>query len=124
MHLWCISAKTRKEIADSGVATTFLHPFQGRGAHGGPEEMENVEYVGWVKEIVELDLKYHYVVVLVCDWIKAYYSSANQTIKRDDFGFISAKVLIDSLMDFGLESFAFRIHVQKGFFSEDNHQPG
>jgi hypothetical protein len=53
MHLRCISAETRKETADSGVATTFLHPSQGRGAHGGLEEMENVEYVGWVKEIVE-----------------------------------------------------------------------
>lgn len=60
--------------------------------------------------------------VLVCNWVKAWYTSPNPIIKRNNFGFISANILEESLMDFGLECFAFPIHVQQVFFSDDNQE--
>jgi hypothetical protein len=56
--------------------------------------------------------------------MKARYIGPNPIIKRDNFGFISANISKNLLMDFGLECFAFSIHVQQVFFSDDKQEVG
>lgn len=43
----------------------------------------DVEYVGHVEEIVELNYSGFCVVVLMCSWVKAIYHSNQPTIKKD-----------------------------------------
>jgi hypothetical protein len=124
MHLRCISAKIGKETADSGIAATFRHPSRQTNDNCDLEELQNVEYVGWIEEIVELDYRRYYVVLLMCDWVKARLSRPNPTIKRDDYGFTTANNSESSLMGHCPESYAFPIHVQQVYFSEDRMNLG
>jgi hypothetical protein len=103
------------------VVANFLHSSCGTGDDGLLEEVHNVEYVG---EILELGYRCHCTMVLICNWMKARYIGPNPIIKRDNFGFISANISKNLLMDFGLECFAFSIHVQQVFFSDDKQEVG
>jgi hypothetical protein len=66
MHLRCISAEIGKETADSGVAATFQHPSCQTNDICNSKELQNMEYVGWVVEIVELEYHRDCVVLLMC----------------------------------------------------------
>jgi hypothetical protein len=81
----------------------------------------NVEFVGNIEEILELDYQNHCVVVLLYKWVKAKYSDSCPTIIQDDLGFTIAN--FESMVDLGKESFAFLIHCQQVFFSDDPNRP-
>ena len=83
---------------------------------------EDLEYVGQIDEIVELDYGGHCVVLLVCDWVKANYRGRNATVKKDEWGFTMAN--FGARVSFGYESFAFPIHCHQVFFSDDEDEPG
>jgi len=81
----------------------------------------DLEYVGQILEIVELNYRGHCVVLLVCDWVKAHYRGRNATVKKDEWGFTMAN--FGAVVPFGYESFAFPIHCQQVFFSDDEDDP-
>ena len=74
---------------DSGVAAVFRQPCRS-GRQDRNIVNEELEYVGQIDEIVELDYGGHCVVLLVCDWVKANYRGRNATIKKDEWGFTMA----------------------------------
>jgi hypothetical protein len=110
MHLWVRSSKGQKVTADCGIATTFERhdPVVAVG------DITNVEFVGNVEEILELDYWNHCVVVLLCKWVKAKYIEPSPTIIWDDLGFMVAN--FNNMVELGKESFAFTIHYQQVFF--------
>ena len=60
--------------------------------------------------------------VLVCDWVKANYRGRTATVKKDEWGFTLAN--FNTMVPFGYESFAFPIHCDQVFFSDEEDQPG
>jgi hypothetical protein len=75
-----------------------------------------------VEKILELDYRNHCVVVLLCKWVKAKYNGPSPTIIRDDLGFTVAN--FNNMVELGKDSFAFPIHCQQVFFSEDPTRAG
>lgn len=83
----------------------------------------DLEYVGHIEEILELNYRRHCVAVLVCDFVKANYVGENATIKRDKWGF----TLANYDRRYGTicrDSFAFPRHCEQVFFSRDKESPG
>jgi hypothetical protein len=81
-----------------------------------------VDYVGWLDEILELDYRGHCVIVLLCSWIKSRKDGVNASVKRDEYGFIVAKIPTGQI-PVGPDSFAFPINVQQVFFADnDSHR--
>jgi len=112
------SAKT---TCDSGVAAVFRQPCCS-GRRDNNMLNADLEYIGQISEIVELNYRRHCIVLLVCDWVKANYKGRNATIKEDEWGFTLAN--FGSMVPFGYESLAFPIHCQQVFFSDDEEEPG
>ena len=106
---------------DSGVAAVFRQPCRS-GRLDRNIVNEDLQYIGEIQKIVELDYGRHCVVLLVCDWVKANYRGRNATVKKDEWGFTMAN--FRSRVAFGYESFAFPIHCQQIFFLDDEDQPG
>jgi len=106
---------------DSGVAAIFRRP-----CRSGRRDLNlvdaNLEYIGQIMEIVELDYVRHCTVVLVCEWVKANYRGRNATVKKDEWGFTMAN--FNQLVPYGYESFAFPYHCEQVFFSDEEDSPG
>jgi len=75
---------------DSGVATIFWRPCQSRRQD---QNLVNasLEYIRQIQEILKLDYRQHYTMVLVCKWVKANYHNKNATMKKDEWGFTLVK---------------------------------
>jgi hypothetical protein len=58
----------------------------------------------------------------VCDWVKANYRGRNATVKKDEWGFTMAN--FRARVPFGYQSFAFPIHCQQVYFSDDEEELG
>ena len=106
---------------DSGVAVVFRQPCRS-GRRDRNVLNEELEYIGEIDEIVEIDYSRHYVVLLVCDWVKANYRGRNATVKKDEWGFTMAN--FRARVPFGYESFVFPIHCQQVFFLDDEDEVG
>ncbi len=52
--------------------------------------MTSFKYIGWIKEILELDYGQFQTIMLLCNWVVANYEGPNATIKRDGYGFTLA----------------------------------
>ena len=87
MHLRCRTTELAKQTTDSGVAATFLQSLSWGMLNSNEDIYTNIEYVGFIEEILELDYGRHCVVVLVYSWVKARFGGPKLTTKRDDFGF-------------------------------------
>jgi hypothetical protein len=109
------------KTCDSGVAAFFRRP-----CRSGRRDLNvvdaNLEYIGQILEIVELNYGRHCTVLLVCDWVKANYRGRNATVKKDEWGFTLAN--FNTMVPFGYESFAFPIHCDQVFFSDVEEEPG
>jgi hypothetical protein len=81
MHLRCRTAELAGQTADNGVAATFLQSSLWGMLDSNEDTDTNVEYVGFIEEILELDYGRHCVVVLVCSWVKARSGGPNSTTK-------------------------------------------
>ena len=112
--------QSMKTTFDSGVAAVFRQPCRS-GRRDQNSITANLEYVGQILEILELNYRRLRVVLLVCDWVKANYRGQNATIKKDEWGFTMAN--FEALVPFGYESFAFPIHCHQVFFSDDEDDP-
>ena len=106
---------------DSGVAAIFRRPCRSGVRDPNPVDA-NLEYIGQILEIVELNYGRHCIVLLVCEWVKANYRGRNATVKKDEWGFTMAN--FNALVPHGYESFAFPIHCEQVFFSDDEDEPG
>ena len=109
------------KTCDSGVAAFFRRPCRS-GRRDDNVVDANLEYIGQILEIVELNYGRHCTVLLVCDWVKANYRGRNATVKKDEWGFTIAN--FNTMVPFGYESFAFPIHCDQVFFSDEEDEPG
>jgi hypothetical protein len=120
-HYRVKTAELSLTTCDSGVAAIFKRPCRSGIRDQNPVQAE-VEYVGNLQEIVELDYSSHCVIILVCEWVKANYAGTNATVRKDRMGFTVAN--FNRMILYGKESFAFPIHVHQVFFSNDLLCPG
>ena len=85
-HIRVRSAKAQWTTTDSGVAATFRQL-----CHVGIKDRNlravELEYVGWVEEILSVDYGHFEVVVLYCNWVVANMKGDGASMKRDDYGF-------------------------------------
>lgn len=88
-HFRVVSSEVHLKTCDSGVAATFRQVCR-NGRRDGNTVNVDVEYVGHIEEILELNYRRHCLVVLVCDFVKANYVGENATIKKDKWGFTLA----------------------------------
>jgi len=102
------------KTCDSGVAATFRQVCR-NGIRDVNQVHADVEYIGHIEEILELNYKRHYIVVLVCDFVKANYMGKNATIRKDKWGFTLAKY--DKRPGvISKDSFAFPKHCKQVFY--------
>jgi hypothetical protein len=80
-----------------------------------------VEYVGNVQEILEVNYKSLYVIILVCTWAKANYRGPLATTKKDKWGFTLAN--FNSMVPFGPEAFVLPTHVDQVFYCDARRDP-
>ena len=113
--------ETVTKTCDSGVAAFFRRPCRA-GRRNNVVVEENVEYIGQILEIVELNYGRHCTVILVCDWVKANYRWRNATVRKDEWGFTVAN--FNTMVPYGYESFAFPVHCDQVFFSDEEDEPG
>lgn len=121
-HYRVLSSERPLRTRDSGVAATFRQVCR-NGRRDGNQIDANVEYVGHIEEILELNYRRHCLVVLVCDFVKANYVGENATVKKDKWGF----TLANYDRRFGRicrDSFAFPSHCEQVFYSNAREAPG
>ena len=121
-HFHTLSSERPLRTCDSGVVATFRQICR-NGRRDTNEVDANIEYVGHIAEILELNYRRHCLVVFVCDFVKANYRGENATIKRDKWGF----TLANYNQRYGTicrDSFAFPRHCEQFFFSRDRKSPG
>jgi hypothetical protein len=115
-HLRVRSAETQLTTADSGVAATFRQLCRA-GTKDTNLRAAELEYVGWVEEILSVDYGQFEVVVLYCNWVVANMRGDGATMKRDDYGFTT--VNFERLIPYSAQSFAFPLHIEQVFFAPD-----
>lgn len=121
-HFRIRSSEQSLQTADSGVAATFRQVCR-NGLSDGNAVDADVEYVGHIEEILELNYRRHCIVVLVCDFVKANYAGENATIVKDKWGFTLANYARRP----GIvcrDSFAFPKHCDQVFYAEAREAPG
>lgn len=121
-HIRCASAEVTMKTIDCGVAATFEQECRS-SASDRNIVVANLEYIGKVEEILELDYGSFQVVVLYCNWVVAnMVGRTSATMKRDPYGF--TLVNFDRLIPFSAQSFAFPLHIEQVFFADDINNPG
>ncbi len=122
MHLRVHSAESDRVTCDSAVVASFTEQLRWGLREGRPIEVTK-EYVGYIEEILELDYRNHCTTVLVCDWIRGNPDVRYPNIRRDEYGFTLANFnRLDGKVHG--DSFAFPLHCQQVFFSNDQRRPG
>ena len=111
-HIRVHGGEVDLSTCDSGVVTTFLQSCRSSSSDKNTRTT-NLEYVGWVEEIISMDYGKFEVVVLYCTWAQTNRSGARATIKCDEYGFTLFK--FDRLIPYSMDSFAFPLHVQQVF---------
>ena len=115
-HIRVRGAEADMSTCDSGVAATFLQSCRSSSSDKNMRTA-NLEYVGWVDEIISVDYGKFEVVVLYCTWAQANKRGARATMKCDEYGFTLFR--FDRLIPYSADSFAFPLHVQQVFFVDD-----
>lgn len=122
MHLRIRTAELGLVTRDSGVVASFTRQLRW-GLRNGQPLQRTEDYVGYIEEILELDYRNHCTTVLVCDWVRAGNDVRFPHVQRDRYGFAVANFNhMDSKVH--ANSFAFPLHVQQVFFSDDPHRRG
>jgi hypothetical protein len=121
-HYRVLSSEQPLKTCDSGVAATFKQVWR-NGTRDVNQVNADVEYVGHIEEILELNYRRHCVVVLVCNFVKATYVGENATIKRDKWGFTLANY-DKRFRTIYRDSFVFPRHCEQVFFSRARESPG
>jgi len=122
VHFRVRSAESALVTRDSCVIASFTQERRW-GVHHGSHIESTADYVGYIEEILELDYRNHYTTVLVCDWVRTSRDARSPNIVRDKYRFTLANF---NHMDGAIhcDSFAFPLHCQQVFFSDDPHRRG
>ena len=122
MHFRVRGAEGGLVTRDSCVVASFIRQIPWGLRNGQPIETTE-EYVGYIEEILELDYRNHCTTVLVCDWVRPSQDARHPNITRDQYGFTVANF---NRMDGKVHSnsFAFPLHCQQVYFSNDPTRPG
>ena len=122
MHLRVRSAEGGLVTQDSCVVASFTQQLRWGLRNGQPIERID-DYVGYIEEILELDYRNHCTTILVCDWVRGTQDVRFPNVQRDRYGFAVANF---NHMDGRVhtKSFAFPLHCQQVFFSDDPHKRG
>jgi hypothetical protein len=117
MNMRIKSAEEEKVTCDSGVTSAVWRRSRG---HAGTRSgyLETAEYVGWIKEILEVDYRNHCCIVLVCSWIPGTLKEPTAKVMRDDYGFEVGNFIWTMLL--GADSFAFPTQCVQVFYLDDN----
>lgn len=115
-HIRVRSAQAHLTTMDSGVAATFRQLCRSGLKDRNPRAAE-LEYVGWVEEILSVDYGHFEVVVIYCNWVVANTKGDGATMKRDEYGFTT--VNFQRLIPHSAQSFAFPLHIEQVFFAHD-----
>jgi hypothetical protein len=111
-HIRVRSVESNMNTCDSGVATTFLQACRASN-NSRNVRTSNLEYIGWVEEIIGIDCGEFELIVLYCTWVRANLRGVGVTMKRDDYGFTLIK--FNRVIPYSADSFAFPLHVQQVF---------
>jgi hypothetical protein len=79
-HICVVIVEEHLTTSDNGVVAMFEQVCV-LGPNDQRPIVANLECVGWVKKILELNNGVKNIVVLLCNWVKANYSKSNATIK-------------------------------------------
>ena len=120
-HVRVRSAQAQLTTMDSGVAATFRQLCRSGVKDTNPKSAD-LEYVGWVEEILSVDYGHFEVVVLYCNWVVANMKGEGATMKRDEYGFTT--VNFERLIPYSAQSFAFPLHIEQVFFAPDVAKSG
>jgi hypothetical protein len=120
-HVRVRSAQAQLTTMDSGVAATFRQLCRSGMKDTNPKSAD-LEYVGWVEEILSVDYGHFEVVVLYCNWVVANMKGEGATMKRDEYGFTT--VNFERLIPYSAQSFAFPLHIEQVFFAPDVAKSG
>ena len=112
-HIRVKSVKTNLVTMDSGFAAVFGTTCRSNVNDRNPIEVE-VEYIGYVEEILELNYGTTCVIVLLCNWVRGNHRGAGATMKHDDYGF--TLVNFNHMLPISEDFFAFPIHIEQVFF--------
>jgi hypothetical protein len=86
MHLRIKTTEEEKLCCDSALAASVWRRNRAiEGSHSG--SLESMEYVGWIKEILELNYWSRYCIVLLCSWIPTELHQVNSKVVRDRYSF-------------------------------------
>lgn len=115
-HIHVRSAEVDLITCDSGVVATFSQECQ---AIAGDRNMmtTNLEYIGWMEEIIGVDYINFKLLVLYYTWVKADMRGPHATMKQDEYGFTLIRP--DCPIRYSADSFAFPVYVQQVFFVDD-----
>jgi hypothetical protein len=120
-HIQVRAAESDLTTCDSGVAATFSQSCRASTSDQN-QTRANLEYIGWVDEIIAVDYGQFELLVLYCMWVHANKTRVWATMKQDEYGFIV--INSDRTIPLSTDSFAFPLHVQQIFFLEDTNNPG
>ena len=122
MHLRVRSSEGGLVTRDSCVVATFTQQLRWGIRNGRPIE-RTAEHVGFIEEILELDYRNHCTTILLCEWVKPTSNVRVPNIERDRYGFTVANFNhMDSRVH--ADSFAFPLHCQQVFLSDDPSRRG
>ncbi len=79
-HIRAASVKEHLTISDYGIMATFEEEYI-LGPNDQIPILAKLEYVGWVKEILELNYGVLNTIILLCNWVKANYTRSSATFK-------------------------------------------
>ena len=95
-HIQVRGAEASMSTCDSEVAITFLQSCRSSSSDKNMKTT-NLEYVGWVDEIISTDYMKYEVVVLYCTWAQTNKREARATMKCDEWIHIVQIRSIDSI---------------------------
>jgi hypothetical protein len=79
-HLRVASAESHLQTCDLGIAATFRRPCR-LGLRDHNHVVADIEYIGTLEEILELNYGGLSVIVLVCNWVKVNFHGNAATVK-------------------------------------------
>ena len=120
-HIRIRGVEADLSTCDSDVAATFLQSCRSSSSNKNMRTT-NLEYVGWVEEIISVECGKFEVVVLYCTWAQVNSSGTRATMNCDEYGFTIFEV--DRLIPYSAYSFAFPLHMQQVFFLDDGGNDG
>ncbi len=115
-HLRLSSGEKHFTTRDNGIVATFEQECVLWSNDQWPI-LAKLEYVGWFKEILELNYGVLNIIVFFCNWVKASYTRSNVTIKKNEYNF--TLVNFNSLIPISNQSFSFPTHVITSVFLVD-----